>query len=171
MKSNSTTGKGDRRIVTFRLGKEIYGVDIFKVQEVIHNRQVVSIPNSPPFVEGIIQVRERIIPVVDLKKRLSINHDGRGEKKRILILELEERALGVIVDDISRVMSLDEEMIESLPESVIDDRNTNCIKKLAKSRAGLIIVLSPEHILSTKELEQLEEMDISSKEDKDAATA
>lgn len=160
MKINSgqTEDKG-KRIVTFKLGGETYGVDISRVQEVIHNQNVVSVPNAPSFVPGIIQVRNRVIPVVNLNERLAIGDRKEREKKRILIIETGERSFGIVVDDISRVMIIDDSMCETLPTSVVADQEKNCIKKLAKTDEGLIIILSPENILSRSELKELENME------------
>lgn len=143
-------------MVTFLLGREIYGIDILKIQEVIHFQEVIRIPNAPEFVEGVTQVRDRVIPVVDLKRRLGIL-DASDSRHRIVILELDGQSLGVVVDDISMVLTLDASDYEVLPESVMDDRETACISRLAKADSGLIIVITPERILSRRERDVLKE--------------
>ena len=74
------------QLVTFLLGEEMYGIDIFKIREVIHLQKINSIPNAPKFVKGVIKVRNQVIPVVDLKKRLSIKGNVK-DKERIVILD------------------------------------------------------------------------------------
>jgi len=147
--------KEEGQLVTFLLGRETYGIDIFKIQEVLHFQKITSIPSAPGFVEGVIEVRERVIPVVDLKKRLGV---GKGEetKRRIVILDLDE-PLGVIVDDISKVLMLEAEDYEALPEAVVGDREKACISRLAKTDEGLVIIVSPERILSRGEIETLKD--------------
>lgn len=138
------------QLVTFRLGQETYGIDIFKIQEVIHFQKISSIPKSPKFVEGVIKVRNQVIPVINLKKRLGIREDG-GDKPRIVILDLDGRLLGLIVDDISQVLKLDKKNYEVLPDSVVEEKERACITRLANTEEGLIIIISPERILSHRE--------------------
>jgi purine-binding chemotaxis protein CheW len=146
------------QLVAFRLGREIYGIDIFKIQEVIHLQKITSIPNSPEFVEGVIEVRNQVIPVVNLKKRLGICED-EGDKQRIVILDLDDQVLGVVVDDISKVLQMDSEGYETLPDAVMGDREKACITRLAKTDDGLIIIITPERILSRMEIETLKDLE------------
>ena len=142
------------QLVTFLLGEEVYGIDIFMIQEVLHYQEVTSVPHAPDFVKGIIRVRDQVIPVVDLRERLGIEADGKT-KKRIVILDL-DRPLGVIVDDISRVLLMHESNFEPLPDAVVSDRDQACISRIAKAADELVIVISPERILSRTEKEKLQ---------------
>lgn len=157
---NNANRKRENRhqLVTFMLGPEVYGIDIFKVQEVIHYQDVTRIPQAPEFVEGVIKVRDQVIPVIDLGKRLHIRERSEG-KKRIMILELGERYLGVIVDDISQVLLLDDASLEGLPDAVVDSKGGSCITSLAKTDEGMVILISPDLILNGKEKKALEEME------------
>ena len=146
------------QLVTFRLGQETYGIDIFKVQEVIHLQKINSIPKSPNFVEGVIEVRNQIVPVINLKKRLGINEDG-GYKQRIVILDLRGQLLGVVVDDISKVIKLENKNYEILPDAVVGDRERACITCFAKTEEGLVIIISPERILSQGEKKALNDFE------------
>jgi purine-binding chemotaxis protein CheW len=147
-----------RQLVTFCLGRETYGIDIFKIQEVIHLQRISSIPNAPKFVEGVIEVRNQVIPVVNLKKRLGILEKG-GDKSRIVILDIDEQLLGVIVDDISKVIKIESENYEILPVTVMGEKENACITCLAKTDDGLIIIISPEHILTRREKRALKDFD------------
>jgi purine-binding chemotaxis protein CheW len=144
------------QLVTFLLGRETYGIEIHQIQEVIHFQEITRVPNSPEFVEGVIRVRDRVIPVVDLKKRLGIQGDAQA-KKRIVILDLQDRRLGVIVDDISKVLMLEALDYEPLPEAVVGNGENSCLAHLAKFDHELIIVISPEQILSPGERGMLQE--------------
>ena len=158
------------QLVTFRLGQETYGIDIFKIQEVIHLQKISSIPNSPKFVEGVIDVRDQVIPVVNLKKRLGVREDG-GDKQRIVILDLDEQVLGVIVDDISKVIKLESKNYEILPDAVMGEGEKACITRLAKTEEGLIIIISPERILSRREKKALKDFEQTQKQESlDAAS-
>ncbi len=153
MKSEDTT-----QLVTFRLGQETYGIDIFKIQEVIHSQRISSIPKSPRFVEGVIEVRNQVIPVINLKKRLGIIEDG-GYKRRIVILDMDGQLLGVIVDDISRVIKLEEKSYEVLPDMLMGEKEKSCITCLAKTEEGLIMIISPERILNKRERKALDDFE------------
>jgi len=155
MEHQQTAGGARDQLVTFKLGAEIYGIDIFKIQEVLNLKKITAIPNAPEFVEGVIDIRDRVIPIVDLKKRLNVSTEENG-KRRIVVLDL-ERPFGVIVDDISKVLHLEASQYEVLPETVVGDHDRNCISRLAKSNDELIIVISPERILSRRESETLRE--------------
>ena len=156
MEKQTTEGGDKGQLVTFRLGHETYGIEIFKIQEVLHYQEVTAIPDAPEFVEGVIRVRDRIIPVVDLRKRFGIK-DGQDAKKRIVVLDL-ERPLGVVVDDISRVLKLGPEDYEALPETVVGEHERRCIARVAKTDTELVIIITPEWILSSRENEALGKM-------------
>ena len=142
------------QIVTFRLGREIFGIAILQIQEVLHHRNVTRIPNAPRFVEGVIDLRGRIIPVVDLRRRLGIAGEY-DQERRIVILDL-DRPLGIVVDQIDRVFRIDPTRHEPVPEVVIGDRETNCISSLAKGEDGtLVIVIEPSRILDGRERAEL----------------
>ena len=148
----------DGQLVTFRLGQETYGIDIFKIREVIHLQRISTIPKSPKFVEGVIEVRDQVIPVVNLKKRLGIQDKG-GDKQRIIILDLEDQFMGVIVDDISKVLRIDSKNYEILPDTVMREKEKACVTRLGKTEDGLIILISPEHILNRREKKALKDLE------------
>ncbi len=142
------------QLVTFRLGGETYGVEILKVREVIHFREVTEIPNATSYVEGVIQLRDEVIPVVEMRERLGVA--GRdGGRKRIVSLEA-GRPLGVIVDDISGVLQMDPSQIEPLPEVLEAEGRGSCFSSMVKGEDGLIILISPEKILTTGEQKKLD---------------
>ena len=152
------------QLVTFRLGEEMYGIDIFKIREVIHLQKISTIPNAPKFVKGVIKVRNQVIPVVDLKKRLGIKGNVM-DKERIVILDLDDQLLGVIVDDISKVLKLELKNYETLPDTVVKEGERACITRLAKTDEGLIIIISPEHILNRREKKVLRDFEAAREEE------
>ena len=158
MKNEAMEKNEQGQLVTFYLGRELYGIEIYKIQEVLHFREITRIPNAPEFVDGVIEVRDRVIPVVDLKRRLRVKDEASG-KRRLLILDLADRPLGVIVDDISHVLAVSASQYEPLPESVKGENGEGCIARLARAGSRLIIVISPEHILTRQERKQLQDLD------------
>lgn len=143
-----------QQLVTFVLGKETYGMDIFKIQEVIHYQEITEIPNSPEFIEGVIRLRDQVLPVVDLRTRLNVREASAG-KKRIIVLDLGGKHMGIVVDDISQVLMVDEAAYEPVPEGIVSEKERACISSLAKTDDGIIIILEPGRILRQKEIDQL----------------
>lgn len=154
MKNISLDNKESGQVVTFKMGKEIYGIDIFKVKEVLSMMDVTAIPNAPDFVKGVVQVRERVIPIIDLRKRLGLEK-ASGAKSRIVILDL-ERPIGFVVDEIDKVVNLKQAQIEAVPDAVVGDVESSCIGNLAKCDDRLVILLSPEKILSGSQMKALD---------------
>ena len=140
------------QLVTFRLGKEIYGIDILKIQEVVNDIGVTHLPNAPDFIEGVINLRGKIIPVVDLNRRLSLAGSGERRHGRIIVLDL-HRPLGIHVDDISTVLRLPPERFEHIPENAASESGAGCFCWLARTDDDqLVIVLNPVRLLSGGEM-------------------
>jgi purine-binding chemotaxis protein CheW len=142
------------QLVTFRLGRELYGINIFQIQEVLHYQPITAIPGAPVFLEGVIKLRDNVVPVVDLKKRLGMVETFQT-KRRIIILDLKHSRLGLVVDDISKVFSVDESNLEPLPEAVVADSQKYCFSGLAKIENDLVIIIAPDKILSATENQDL----------------
>ena len=107
---------GDLQIVTFFLSNEEFGVDILLVQEIIRPTTITEVPNTPTFLEGVINLRGKVVPVVDLRRRLDLEVAPMDKSSRIMIIELEDKVTGFIVDSVSKVMSVHSESIQSAPE-------------------------------------------------------
>lgn len=105
--------------VVFNLGKEEYGIEISYAQEIIRiPKQITKMPNMPPFIEGMVNLRGKVIPVIDLKKRFGFDQTERSIDNRLLILDLENTLLGAIVDDVSEVLMIDDQSIEKLSSQI-----------------------------------------------------
>ncbi len=141
----SATGTRDEgetlhHLVTFRLGKEEYGVDINSVQEIIRATDITPVPGAPVHVRGVINLRGKIIPVVDLRTRFSLAAVAATDEQRIVVVELGEKRLGMLVDSVSQVIKLSSTIIESIPEEAtsVDE---NYIRGVGKLDSRLIIIL------------------------------
>lgn len=106
------------QVVVFTLGFEEYAINISYAQEIIRVPQLTKVPSMPEFVEGVFNLRGKVIPVIDLKKRFGFGKSERNEENRLLILDLEGIKLGIIVDDVSEVIKIDENTIQSLGEDI-----------------------------------------------------
>lgn len=143
------------QLVSFKLGKEEFGVDILKVQEINRMLKITEMPNAPEFVEGIVNLRGRIIPVIDLKKRLRMETKERDNSTRIIVVELSGKTVGFIVDEVSEVLRIEPHITEPPPEMVAGI-SSDYITAVAKLDDRLLILLDLNKVLTLKENEVLE---------------
>lgn len=129
------------QLVVFNLGLEEYGINISYAQEIIRIPKFTKLPNVPSFIEGIINLRGKVIPVFDLKKRFGIDQTERGPDSRLLILEFDGMKAGIIVDDISEVIRLDEESIQNLSNEIVSI-SRNSIEGITIIDNKIIIILN-----------------------------
>ncbi|GAB6282868.1 MAG: chemotaxis protein CheW [Ignavibacterium sp.] len=142
------------QLVSFKLGKEEFGVDILKVQEIIKLIDVTTVPNAPKFVEGVINLRGRVIPIIDLRVRLGMERKDLDNKSRIIVVELDGKTIGFIVDEVNEVLRIPTNIIEPPPDMVLGI-DTDYIIAVGKLEEKLLILLDLEKVLSTNEKEVL----------------
>lgn len=151
----------DLHLVTFRVGTEMFGVPISAVQEIVRVPEITRIPQAPDFVEGVVNLRGRIIPAVDMHKRLgtqAAGGDGRGVKSRILVVEAGGRLIGVIVDAVDEVIKLAEERVEPAPPMVSGIDN-QYLRGVGKLEGRLLILIDIGGILSAEQLAAIDGME------------
>lgn len=110
---------GSCQLVVFTLGLEEYAIHISYAQEIIRVPALTKVPSIPEFIEGVFNLRGKVIPVIDLKKRFGFGESERNNDNRLLILELDGMKLGIVVDDVSEVLSIDEQSIENLSDEIV----------------------------------------------------
>lgn len=137
------------QLVIFRLAREEYGLPITKVQEINRLVPITKMPQTPPFMEGIIRLRERIIPVVDLRKRFNLEVTPHDDDTRIIMVEINGETVGIVVDAVTEVVRLQRNNIEPPPQSfVLEAQYVQGVGKLAER---LIILLDIDQVLTAKE--------------------
>ena len=119
MKEQESAASDIIQMVSFVIEREEFGVDILKVQEIIRLVEITRVPNAPSFVEGVINLRGRIIPVIDLRERFSFDHREADKDTRIIVVELEEKIVGFMVDAVREVIRVDRNVIEPPPDLAI----------------------------------------------------
>jgi len=152
-----------RQIVIFRIGKEEFGVDILMVQEIIRLPRITPIPNAPAFIVGVLNLRGRVIPVIDLRQRLRIQGNRveiDDKRTRILIIDLDTHVTGFIVDAVSEVMKVPAREIEPTPHLVVSSVDAEYIKGMIKSQNRLIVFLDFRRILNRQEEKDLADIDL-----------
>lgn len=134
------------QLVIFSLDNGEYGIDISCVQEIIRiPGQITKLPNVPSYVDGMFNLRGKVVYVIDLKKRFCYENVQRGPDSRLLILKLQELMVGIVVDDVSDVRSIDKELIESFC-CELESISNNSIMGIHKSDEQLIMVLDPDRL-------------------------
>ncbi|MES0326570.1 MAG: chemotaxis protein CheW [Gammaproteobacteria bacterium] len=150
--------EGLMQLVGFEVGKEIFGVDILMVREIIRSAPITPVPNSPEFVEGVINLRGDIIPVIDLRKRLNLFTEEMQKKNWILILDIEGSVTGFVVDMVDEVLKIDESTIEPAPEIVLAGLESQYIRGVVEvAGKRLMILLNFDSILLANEIKELKE--------------
>ena len=146
----------DLQIVGFRIGNETYGVRIGAVREIVRVPEITAVPSAPDTVEGVINLRGKIIPVMDLRKRFGQAEITSDKKNRILVVELDNKLLGLIVNSASEVLKIPPSEIEA-PGSVFVDGESGYVTGVGKLKGRLIILLDISKLLHRPELKRLEE--------------
>jgi len=148
----------ENQFVIFRLGNEMYAVDILNVGGISEYRDITNVPNAPYFIEGIINLRGDIIPIINLKKRFEIPEKEVDPDTRIIINNIGGKDMGFIVDEASQVVKIDDENIEVAPE-IIKGNERAYIHGVGKMGEDIVILLDLEKVLSDEEKQEVMGMD------------
>ncbi len=148
----------DNQFVVFRLGEEKYAIDILNVGGINEFREITRVPNAPPFVDGIINLRGEIIPIINLKKRFNVPEKSVDSETRIIINKIAGKDIGFVVDEASQVLTIADDVIENAPEIVAGPKR-EYISGVGKVNEQIIIILDLERILSEEEKVEVSRMD------------
>jgi purine-binding chemotaxis protein CheW len=146
------------QVITFRVGNEEFGIDIESVREINRLDKITSIPRSPSFIKGIMNLRGNVIPVIDLRERFCLERTEYTEAKRVIIVEIGNKLTGLLVDSVSEVLRISKRDIESPPEIIETDVNMEFIRAIGKTNGGnrIILIIDVEKILNSEEKQELE---------------
>ncbi|MBP2072603.1 MULTISPECIES: chemotaxis protein CheW [Thermoanaerobacterium] len=145
------------QIVIFKLNDEEFCVDIMDVLEIIRMQTITKVPDVPSFVEGIINLRGTVIPIIDLKKRLKLKLTNYDDDTRIIIIKINEKSVGFIVDSVTEVLHVENDSIKEAPD-IIAGIGKEYIESVVSYDDRLIINLDLEKILTESEKKEIEEM-------------
>ena len=154
--STATNAAAASEFLTFRLGKEEYGIDILKVQEIRGYDQVTRIANTPEFIKGVINLRGTVVPILDLRLKFNLGSAEYNQFTVVIILNVARRVVGVVVDSVSDVISMNAEQIRPAPE-FSQAVNARFIRGLANVDDRMIIVADIEKLMSARDMELTEE--------------
>ncbi|MGH9563502.1 MAG: chemotaxis protein CheW [Terracidiphilus sp.] len=145
------------QVVGFRIGREMFGLPISIVREIVRVPEITAVPNAPDYIEGVINLRGRIIPIVDLRKRFGQKSVETSKKNRIVVVELGSRAFGLIVNSASEVMRIPPSEIEE-PNNVFQEGELDFVTGVGKVKGRLVILLDVSKILKRGELSNIDDI-------------
>ncbi len=145
------------KYLTFVTGDEVYGIEILSVREIIGVMDITSVPQTPDYMKGVVNLRGKVIPVVDLRLKFSMEAEKYTRETCIIVVEVNNKHIGIIVDSVSEVVDISNSEIKDTP-SFGQGIDTNFIMGMGKVKENIIILLKIEMVLSSEELEIAEEM-------------
>lgn len=140
----------ENQLVVFDLANEHYGVDIAAVEGIIKIQAITNVPRAPQFVEGVTNLRGKVLPVIDLRKRFGLPPEEATKNTRIVVVEMNGAAVGMIVDGVSEVLRVSPDAVEP-PSPIVATVDSAFIKGIAKVGERLVILLDLGKVLSTRE--------------------
>lgn len=146
------------QVVSFALGSEEYGVDIAQVQEINRMVTITHVPRAPHFMEGVINLRGQLIPIIDLRTRFGMPRSEQSKNTRIVVTEIGSKRVGMVVDSVSEVLRIPVEEIEDAPD-MIAGVDTEYIRGVGKIGDRLIILLDLGRVITGSERRDLEALD------------
>jgi len=141
--------------LTFVLGTEEYGLEILKVQEIRGYDSVTQIANTPEFIKGVVNLRGKIVPIVDLRIKFHLGKVEYNEFTVVIILNLNGRVVGIVVDGVSDVMALQDSQIRAVPE-LVTSIDTKYIVGLATVESQMLILVDIEQLMTSQEMELMD---------------
>lgn len=149
------------QLVTFQLGDELYGIDIMDVKEIVRVQEIRPIPNAPSYVEGIFNLRREIIPIINLHRRFHLKRAVLGDDEELLsgfiIIDLDGMKLGVIIDKVARVVTVETDKIQPPPQ-MLTGIGAEYIQGVIHQEQGYLIILDIAKLFNPKELQKISEL-------------
>ena len=143
------------QLVSFKVNGEEFGVDILQVQEIIRTMKITKVPQSKDFVDGVINLRGRVIPVVNLRRRLGMEKIEEDNKTRIIVVEIGAKTIGFIVDEVNEVLRIPKSITEPPPKA-LNGIDSNYITAVGKLEDRILILLDLKKLFSEEEKEELQ---------------
>ena len=152
MSELENNNSGVLQLVTFIIEKEEFGIDILNVQEIIKPVDITRVPNARSYVKGVINLRGRIVPVVDLRTRFQLPYRQPDKNTRIVVVELEDKVVGFLMDEVRQVIRIDKHVIEPPPPQATGV-DSNYLRGVAKLDDRLLTLLDLNNLLDESDLQ------------------
>jgi purine-binding chemotaxis protein CheW len=159
MSENKTQTGSDEllQLVSFRIGGEEFGVDILKVQEINRMMEVTRVPNAPEYVDGVINLRGKVIPIIDLRRRFGMERKEHDKNTRIVVVELTGKVVGFVVDGVEEVLRIPRSVTEP-PPSIVGGVRDEYITAVGKLEDRLLILLDLDKVLTAGDVRRVNDM-------------
>ena len=154
MSSRATQSKDRRQFVSFVVGEEEFGVEILTVQEIIRPIDITRVPHAPAFVEGVVNLRGRILPVINLRTRFGFPERTQDDDTRIVVVDIDDQVVGFLTDAVREVLRIDDSTIEPAPDLAVGI-DAHYLRGVAKLDDRLLILLDLATMLSHDEVSAL----------------
>lgn len=148
---NNGTSSELIQLVSFKLDNEEYGIEVLKVREIIRMIPITHMPNTPAYVEGIINLRGKIIPVVSMRKKFGLREQDNGSQTRIVVMDISGELMGFVVDSVSEVIRISGSEIQPPPNVVSGGIDQECITGVINQAERLLVLLDLERLFSHEE--------------------
>lgn len=139
------------KVVVFKLGSQEFAADIMQIERILNHEKSSIIPQAPLYVEGVINYEDRIIPVINLKKRLGLDDNGVSDESKIIVTKINENMIGLSVDNVEQVLSISKEDVE-IPPEIVKGNDNNYVHGIAKVNERIIILLNMEKLFTSEEI-------------------
>lgn len=139
------------QIGTFSLDNQLYGVNILRMREILLPQDIVRVPRAPQIMEGVINLRGQVIPVVSLRARMDIPQRPFDKKTRIINIEINDMVVGFLVDSIEHIYAVRADEIQAPPQTLFDT-DVDCVIGMAQIENGMLVLLDADRLVSTDEL-------------------
>lgn len=144
----------EKKIVVFNIDAEEFAADISQVERILGYIEPTKVPESPPYIKGVIKYQDRILPVMDIKKRFNLLATALKDDPKIIVVKHEDKKVGLIVDTVSEVIDVNEDLIENAPE-IVKGISNRYVTGMIKLDNRIIILINTENILSKDEIKEL----------------
>jgi purine-binding chemotaxis protein CheW len=153
--ARSEANGDELQLVVFQLGVELYGVEIACVHEIVRMQSITRVPRAPAFVEGVINLRGKVIPVIDLRHRFHLPAAAHTRASRIVVVEIGDQVVGLVVDGVSEVLRVNTTLIEP-PSPVVAGIDSEYLQGIARLPERLVVLLDLDRVLAREERRALE---------------
>ncbi len=150
MQNDVAAGGELLQLVSFHVGEEEFGLDILRVQEIIRIQPLTRVPNLPEYIDGVINLRGKVIPVIGLRKRLGLEKQSADKRTRIVVVDVHGQVLGFVVDSVSEVLRIHTDTVEPTPRLGKVERDY--ISGVGKLESRLLLLLDLERLMSETEI-------------------
>jgi purine-binding chemotaxis protein CheW len=154
--NSGSSGRGELQFISFRVGGEEFGLDILRVQEIIRNQALTRVPNLPDYIDGVFNLRGKVIPVIGLRKRLGLNEQPADKQTRIVVVDVQNQTLGFIVDSVSEVLRIHGNTVEPIPRLGKSERDY--VLGVGKVESRLLLIIDLEQLVSGTEFDTHKKM-------------